>query len=398
MRKKKILYVITKSVWGGAQKYVYDLATSIPRDRFETVVVAGGKGILAEKLDQAGIRTITLPVLQERGGFFEVIFSFINIRALFALIRIFRRERPDVIHLNSSKVGGIGGVAAFIFKLLNFFTFKPVVVFTVHGWPFKEARPWWQKGAIFLASWLSSFFHDKVILISAADTRTAQRFILKRKLALIHNGIAPINFVPRKEARAFFAKKLGRPIADDTILIGTNAELTPNKGLEYLFLALPKLSKSSFNNNYRSPTSIISVIIGDGNERLPLERRIASLGLHNIIFLTGFIPDAARCLRGLDIFVLPSLKEGLPYTIMEAMAAGLAIVATNVGGIPDLISNGQEGLLVPPRNPEALGAALKKLIENEPQRNILGVRAREKVEKYFLLETMLAKTIKIYSS
>lgn len=398
MSREKILYVITKSVWGGAQKYVFDLATNLPKDRFETAVVMGGNGVLSEKLEQAGIRAITLPILQERGGFFEVVFSFINIRALFALIRIFRRERPDIIHLNSSKIGGLGGIAAFIFKLLNFFIFKPVVAFTVHGWPFKEARPWWQKIALWFLSWLSSLFHDKIILINTSDIHTAQRFIPKRKLALIHNGIAPINFVPRKEARAFFAKKIGRPIADDTILIGTNAELTPNKGLEYLFLALLKLSKSNFNNNYRSPTSIISMIIGDGNERLPLERRIASLGLRTITFLTGFIPDVARYLRGLDLFVLPSLKEGLPYTIMEAMAAGLAIAATNVGGIPDLISNGQEGLLVPPRNPEALGAALKKLIENEPQRNILGVRAREKVEKYFLLETMLAKTIKIYSS
>src|SRR3989344_4502679 len=247
MSREKILYVITKSVWGGAQKYVYDLATNLPKDRFETVVATGGNGPLVEKLEQALIRTIALPVLQESGGFFEVIFSLINLHALFTLIKILRTERPNIIHLSSSKIGGIGGVAAFIFKLSNFFTFKPRVIFTVHGWPFNEARPWWQRGVVFIGSWFSVLFQNKVVLIDTPDYRTAAKFLPRRKLVLIPNGIGEIDFLPGEEARSFLARKIGRPITSDTVLIGTIAELTRNKGLPILLSAM---SRFNLNNNY----------------------------------------------------------------------------------------------------------------------------------------------------
>ena len=117
MGKKKILYVITKSNWGGAQKYVYDLATNLPQDKFDAAVVVGGRGPLTDQLREAGVRTIILPTLQETNSLGGVLFAPVNFRALFTLFNIYRKERPDVIHLNSSKIGGLGAVAAKVASL-----------------------------------------------------------------------------------------------------------------------------------------------------------------------------------------------------------------------------------------------------------------------------------------
>lgn len=389
--RRKVLYVITKSVWGGAQKYVYDVATYLPRDQFDVTVITGGQGPLVEKLARAGVRTITLPTLQEGGGIFEAFLAPVNIRLLISLVKIFRREHPDAVHLNSSKIGGIGAIAAFFYNSLQATSCKlqATIVFTVHGWAFKEDRPRWQKITIWLFSYLSSLFHDIVILINTADYQSACRFIPKRKLRLIPNGIEPIDFLSHEEARLFFAKKIGRPITSDAILIGTIAEFTKNKGLPYLIDTLSSLQPASYK--------LQAIFIGHGEDQQRLEARIHELGLHHTIFLLPLPADAKRYLKGLDIFVLPSLKEGLPYALMEAMAAGLPVIAASVGGIPDLVTHGQNGILVPPKNPAMLKAALHLLLEDPLQRRALGQRAQETIQEKFQLIRMMRETIKVYS-
>ncbi len=386
--KKKVLYVITKSVWGGAQRYVYDLATNLPKEDFEVLVITGGSGPLVERLNRVGIRTETLPILQERRRIFEVIFSFMNIRALLALFNIYRKERPDIIHLNSSKIGGLGALAANFYKLSCFVLRESCIVktvFTVHGWPFKEDRFILSKITIWFLSWLSSLFQDKIILINTADYETARRFVPERKLVFIHNGVAEIDFLARREARAFFAKKIERPAASDTILVGTVAELTKNKGLDYLIESALDL-RSNF----------LILIIGGGEDKKRLEARIKDRELSGKVFLLDFLPDAARYFKGFDVFVLPSLKEGLPYTVMEAMAAGLPIVATKVGGIPDLIENHKNGFLVAPKNPQTLVEALERLILEPRLAEKFGEENIRKINTRFRLQGMLEKTVQLY--
>jgi len=390
---KKVLYLITKSKWGGAQKYVYDLACRLPRDHFEVAVAAGGDGPLIQKLDRAGIRTIPLPVLQTSIRFWNVSIGWINIRLLGVLLTLFRKERPDIIHLNSSKIGGLGAVAAFIFKLLNVFKrFKllnvPITIFTVHGWAFKEERPWWQKVTIWFLSWLSSLFQDIIILINTADWRSARRFIRQRKLRLVFNGLEEIDFLPREEARHFLAKITGRAFTSDTILIGTIAEFTKNKGIDYLIDALSGL--------WETASKFQAILIGDGEEQERLQSRIQKRGLQHIVLLFPLPSDARRYLKGFDIFLLPSLKEGLPYALMEAMAAGLPVVATRVGGIPDLIEDAKNGIMVPARDASALADALCKLVEDKPLRQQFGSLAKETIRRKFRLETMIQETVKSY--
>ncbi|KKU05859.1 MAG: putative membrane protein [Parcubacteria group bacterium GW2011_GWA2_45_30] len=388
MQKKKILYVITKSVWGGAQRYVFDLATELPRDKFEVVAASGGSGPLITKLHSAGIRTIDIPAFQRD------IHVIKELQTFWQLFKLFRQEKPDIIHLNSSKAGGLGALAAFFYNFLQTTNYKlqATVLFTVHGWGFNESRTGWQKFLIKLATRISAAFQNKIILINNADYKAARTFIPERKLWLIPNGIRMPDFLPRREALEFFKKNTIRAPASNTVIIGTIAELTKNKGLFYLIDAINQIKQRTTNNKLQT------IIIGEGENRKKLQDQIKQCGLENTIFFTGFIPDAARYLKAFNIFVLPSLKEGLPYTLLEAMAAGLPTVAANVGGISDIIQNNENGLLIPAADPPALSLALKTLINDTASRIRLGKHAVQTAKTKFALNVMIEKTISLYST
>jgi len=376
---KKVLFLITKSNGGGAQQYVYDIATHLPKDRFEAVVAGGGNGILFAKLRDAGIRTVSIAGLQRdvavRGEW----------RAFWGILRVLKKERPDIVHLNSPKAAALGAVAALLSAVL-----QPTVVFTIHGWPFGEDRPLFQRAAIFLISWMTCMLCDRVILINTADYASGKRFLSRKKRVLIQNGLAPIPFFPRERSRSFFEEKIGRKIATDTIVIGAIAELTKNKGLRYLIDAIRLLVLQPTTHKLQT------IIIGDGEDRAALEKQIADAGLQSNVFLLGFVPDAARFLHGFDIFVLPSLKEGLPYALMAAMSAGLPAVASRVGGIPDLVTDQKTGFIAEPKDIRGLRQALGRLIASREMRAHMGAAGRKKIETSFSFSAMMHATISLY--
>ena len=189
-------------------------------------------------------------------------------------------------------------------------------------------------------------------------------------------------------------------ITSDEIIIGTIAELTKNKGLNYLIDAISRI-------NAESPAFVKAmagkqmpntkcIVIGDGEDGEELQNRIISLGLQKSVFLAGFIPDAEKLLKAFDIFVLPSVKEGLPYVIIAAMQAGLPIIATNIGGIPDMIEHEKNGLLIRPKDPENLADAILDLVKNKEKRQTLGIEARKISETNFKLRDMVDETIALY--
>lgn len=382
-KRKKVLFLITKTNWGGAQQYVHDLAAHLPKERFEVMVGGGGNGALFAKLRASGIRTISVRGLQRDIGVIP------EWRAFWEIVRLLKQEQPDVVHLNSSKAAGLGALAAFVFKFLNLEIFKPAVIFTVHGWGFSEDRPWWQCAAIFIASWTTCLLCDRVIVLGTQEEAAALRFLPRKKVVRIPHGLSPLPLASRTEARAFFASRIGRAIPDNVPVIGTIAELTKNKDLPSLVSAA-SLLKSDLNN-------FLVLIVGEGEERAHLERRIADAGLGDHVFLAGFVPDAVRFLPGLDMFVLPSVKEGLPYALMSAMAAGLPVVATRVGNIPDLIAEGEDGMLVAPKDATGLSAAIRRLAASPAQRQRLGGNARRKIETAFPFSAMMERTISLYS-
>jgi len=390
--RKKILLCITKPTAGGAQKYIYDLATHLPADRFEVAVIAGsphvpkdtsGQSPLFGRLHEKNIRTVAIP------GLNRDINPIREIQAFVYLVKTFIKEKPDIIHLNSSKMGSMGALAAWTAKILTL-NFKPRVIFTVHGWGFREDRSLLQQAAIFTVSWISALFHTHIITINSADHADARAFIPIHKISLIPLGISKPDFLSRSDARAFFSHISGKPITDQTVLIGTTAELVKNKGLSYLIDSLRHLLLSLKRSH------IHLIIMGEGEERRHLSDQINVLNLDQDITLAGFITDAYRYLPGLDIFALSSVKEGLPYALMEAMAAELPVIASHIGGIPDLIIHGENGFLAPAKNFQLLASHLHNLISSPARRTSFGSRAKETIITSHSLDHMITQTANCY--
>lgn len=376
---KKILYIITKSNWGGAQRYVFDLATNLPKNQFETIVACGGNGLLIEKLEKSGIRVIKIPYLERNINIMKEVLS------LFSLWKIFKKEKPDIIHLNSSKVGGLGALAAQTYNLQLTTNNKAKIIFTAHGWPFNEDRNFLNRFIIWFLSWLTAVFSTKIIVLTKTDLASATKFLFlpDDKFRLIPNGVnkTTVTFLPREQAR----KELGLELEPSTALIGGITEFTKNKGVQYLIEAAKDL-----------PESVRIAFIGDGEEKNEMETLAKKLGLKNRVHFLGFKDNAAQYLKAFDIFVFPSLKEGLPYAILEAGLAELPIATSNIGGIPDIITNEENGLLVEPKNPPELARAIKKLLENKEGREQFGQKISEKIKTEFSFARMLEKTIKLY--
>jgi len=307
---KKILFVITKSNWGGAQRYVFDLATHLPQG-YEPVVALGGTGVagagtglLAEKLKTIGVRTVFVK------GFMRDVAASKEVDALSELVALFKKEKPDVVHLNSSKAGGLGALAARLAGV-------PRIIFTVHGLPWDEPRGPLAKALIYIATRLTFLLCHTVITISKDNYDRARACLLCRhKIVLIHNGIGTMQLGDGQYIRAAFPAGVR--------ITGTIGELNANKNQ----VALIEWAKDT-------PDAHVA-IVGEGELRGFLEDKIKAYHLQERVKLFGFMA-AADVLRGFDVFALPSLKEGLPYVLLEAKQAGLPIEANRVGGIPEII-------------------------------------------------------------
>lgn len=370
-KKKKVLYMITKGNFGGAQRYVFDLAVSIPKEKFEVVVACGEGETLKEKLKENNIRVIEIPSLQRNISFTKDIF------ALMETIKIIKDERPDILHLNSSKMGGIGALAGRILKV-------PKIIFTGHGWAFNEERGVLSKSAIAVAHWMTIVLCHKTIAVSKRVADQISRFpLVKNKIIQIYNGIGEIKFLEKEEARRQIA-----PEIKESFWIGTISELHKNKGLDFLIEA--------FAGVYKNRSNIACVIIGGGEEKENLQKIAKKFGIENKVYFLGFIKNASRFLKAFDIFTLTSRTEAFPYAPLEAGLAGLPVVASWVGGIPEIITNEESGRLARVGNVEEIWEDLSEMIANQEEAKTLGKNLKEKIESDFSLEKMIEKTINLY--
>ncbi len=424
---KTILYLITQSEFGGAQKYVLDLSLGF-KDEFNICVGMGGEekeGEFARKLEENNLKYYILKNLKREISPVKDFF------AIFEIIKLINKLKPDIIHLNSSKISILGSIAAMISRLL-LVNCKPrlpagklLVVYTVHGWVFNEPLAKWKKSFYFFAEKLTALFKDKIICINKLDCEIAENKlkIKEKKLFLVYHGIKTINFLTRGEAREKLSQIINnslpqmlagenKPVSPSAyrggreergatpphpipllskergLLIGTIANLYKTKGLEYLIEAIKILTTHN--------SQLITLIVGEGKERKNLEDLIKKYNLEKNVFLLGNIKNAAELLPAFDIYICSSVKEGLPYSIMEAMSAGLPIVSTNVGGIPEMITDGKNGLLVGPKNPEELAERIKTLIENKELQNTLSQQTKKDVKEKFGIEKMIEKTKEVY--
>ncbi len=362
---KKVLFVVTKDDVGGAQKYVKELASKLDTKRFIVKIISGGVN---------GVRFLsnsTQPHL-----------LFINdLLALGELFFIFRRERPDIVHLNSSKAGVVGAISA---KLAG----VPKVIFTAHGWVFNpDNRLSWLRRNFYIAMHkLAARFQDRIISVSQYDNQLAikHKIALPSKLFTVYNGISEVPFIAKGDARRIIKKLTGAPVNDESVWVGSVGRLVAEKNYDTLVEAAAKVPEAHF------------FIIGTGYELSSLKKKIKKLNLENRFSILDVLGPAAPYLKAFDIFALTSIKEGLPYTMLEAMAAGVPLVVTRIGGMTEIAD--QRGLVMPGREPEEIARAISYYIGHPEAAAKFSQEAKKFLESNLTLEKMVEATQKIYLS
>lgn len=377
----KVLFIITKSNWGGAQSYVYTLANRIRDKGYQVAVAYGGTG-----QQGAGAGRLATSLAEEHivthfiGSMVRDISFIAEWNTFQELYRLIKNEQPDVVHLNSSKAGIIGAFAARLAGVQR-------IVFTAHGWPHREPRLLPMRVLIWLASWFTVFLAHEVIVVSEQDYKTAPVWFSRKKLHVIHNGMDPFPLLPSSKARETLAA-LTTDLPVNGFWFLMNAELHPNKAIDVAIRAFSDLVPST-------PDSVL-VIIGEGQERTSLEALIQELGLVEHVFLLGFVPNAKTYLSAGDIFILPSRKEGFPLVLLEAGLAHLPIIAARTGGIPELIEDGQTGILIRPANQKDLAGAMARLHSDPSLATHLAQSLTDRIVKSFSETQMVEKTLDIY--
>lgn len=399
----KVLYIITQGEVGGAQQYLYDLATHLPA-RFEAVIAMGSeRKELGNYLisNMSNVKVVYLKHLVRN------IHPIKEILALFEIKKLIETEKPDIVHLNSSKAGVLGSLAGALAGNKN-------IIFTTHGLAFLEPRAWIVRQIYYWAERLAMPFRAKVITVSENDRQEAIKNKLGRaeQFVTVHNGIEEFETLPREEARRQLLRR--SEIGDRRSKLTPNSELlTPvwigTIAHDYNTKDLPTLRKA-FAIVKKDYPNLKLVIIGRGSE-------------------IGEVPEARKYLSAFDIYVCSSVKEGFPYSVLEAAAAGLPIVATKVGGVPEIIDQPlsdmpnstsvtlersdrvsrdsigplglqndleSNGILVEPGKPEEMAREIRKLIENRKLREELGEKAREQSKKFTISE-MVRKTLQVYN-
>lgn len=410
-RKKKVLFVITKSNFGGAQRYVYELASRLKDENFETAVALGGSGILKTKLEEAGVPVFPISSAQRDISITK------EIRVLWRLFRIMRKYKPDIVHLNSPKIGGLGAVAARTASILNrFFSRKgqrhPIskIIYTNHGWPFKEPRPEWQLVLIRIFSWLTVFLGGTTIVLSQTEKDDVRNWpLIGDRLAIIPNGLKHFTLQSREDSlkRLVGNERAEEWLRDKWTVIGTISELHKNKGLTFAIDGIDKYIQhegenlgtesaraTALANDRRARTAYI--IVSDGEERKNIENLIKEKDLEDKVVLTGDVDEARQYLKAFDIFLMSSVKEGLPFAILEAGYAGVPVISTSVGAIPEVIKNLETGLLIHPARPQQIKNALIYLEDNPEIKKDMTVALKKKVEETFNFDTVTEKIKALY--
>jgi glycosyltransferase involved in cell wall biosynthesis len=358
--RARVLLLITLAEVGGAQTYLSLLLPALC-EQFDVTVAASGPGPLCEAAERAGAGYVALRHVGRR------LSPWRDVLGLVELYRLCRRIRPEIVHANSSKAGVLGRLAASLARV-------PVRIFTVHGWAF-AAYPG-ATGTIYRwAERLMRRLTTATICVAENERRLGYeaRTCDPRDTWVIHNAVDVAATPPAD------------PAAEPVTVVSVGRFAYP-KDFETLLRALALLAPGSFR----------AAIAGDGPDRAGLERELRALGLTETVELLGERDDVPALLARAGVFVLSSRSEGLPISVLEAMAAGLPIVASSVGGLPELVTDGETGFLVPAGNEAALARALALLLDDGELRRRLGAAGRARAFDRFDLGRFRQAHIDLY--
>jgi glycosyltransferase involved in cell wall biosynthesis len=366
MKRIKVLHIVYSLQVGGAERVVTNYALHHNRKVYEPVVVALTQGgPLEDDLEAAGVKTY---ILGKRLGF--------DPRVIFKLARIMRDEGVKIVHVHTPLANNWGVPAALLSGVKT-------VIRTEHGL-FRRERQFY----VFINAVLG-LFNRKILACSdrAKDTHVAMDPLSRRKYATIYNGIDVVRYQRVGDTSAL-RRAIGLP--EDAPVVGIIGSLTPLKG-HRIFLQMAELI-----SQIRSDVRFL--VVGDGPLRAELEALARSNGLADQVIFTGVRRDVPELLSLMDVFVLSSHSEAHPLTILEAMAAGRPVVATDVGGNAESVVHGETGFIVSPNDGQKLFADVKKLLDDPDLARSMGQRGLERVKREFTVQKMVAETEAVYET
>jgi glycosyltransferase involved in cell wall biosynthesis len=352
-RLLKILHIDPERQWGGGEAQVLALIDHLTRKGHLNDLLAHPNGRLWERCQKLKIRTLPFVARND-----------VDLRSVWRLRRLIHRESYDIVHLHTKRAHALS-------LWLPRSQAAPKYVVT-RRMDYPEINNCYTR-------WLYNRSVDGVVAISQPIVELLLGAgVDSWKVRLIHSGIDASRFttVPQREP------------SELPPVIGCMAVLEQRKGHRFLLEAMALLKARG--------VKVHCLLAGEGPERETLERMTARLGLGGDVKFSGFIVDTPAFLADIDVFVLPSLHEGLGVAALEAMAAGKPVVASGVGGLADVIKDGITGLLIPPRNAQALSDAIAKLIGDRTLAGALGRRASIHVRKHFAVEQMAARNEAYY--
>jgi len=364
MKRAKILLLSSVLNRRGAERMIFQLATGLDRDKYDAKVVCLRKETpFMGEFIRAGVDIRSLGMRR-----------YFQPGPLLELYRFIKRENIDLIHTHLYRDAIYG-------RILGKLAGVPVVS-TLHN------SYVWRSKAQLLLDGITALWADKIVAVSNAVRRYAikNEHIAPARITTIYNGIETEKFrIPPGDVLKL-KKELG--LGHNELVIGSAGELTRQKGYRYLLPAASAILKEH--------PEVRFLIAGDGELKKELESRVKESGISRQVSFLGYRADIPCVLNLFDIFVLPSLWEGLPVVLIEAMAAGRPIVATDVDGNLEVIGEREAGLAVAPRDPQALRGALLQLIKNPARREEMGRKGRERAENIFDVRIMIRKYEELY--
>jgi glycosyltransferase involved in cell wall biosynthesis len=362
--RPKILYLITRAdEIGGAQVHVRDMAEYINKHGADALVVTGGReGVFTDQLKN---RQVNYKLIRRLSRKFSPIDDLIAIVQLYRQIILFR---PDILSAHSAKAGILG-------RMVRLLPGSPPVIFTAHGWAFADGVPIIQKHVFITIEKLLTCLTTKIITVCRSDKAMAMAYGVARakKIVVIYNGM------PYKD------RQENRPSSEEIKIICV-ARFEKQKDHVTLIRSLKLIKELQWQIE----------LIGAGDLKANLENLVKESGIEEKVKFTGRTSQVGDKLDEADIFVLSSLWEGFPRSIIEAMRSGLPIIATDVGGVSESVINNFNGICVDRRDEHSLALAIRRLILDESLRVEMGIRSRSLYESKFTFETMAKETVSEY--
>jgi glycosyltransferase involved in cell wall biosynthesis len=368
----KVVNVVTRLSIGGVTHHVTNLMRSLDPTKYEQQVVCGFEGAgersMRDRIQAQGVTPILIPKLVGNPRL-----NASDGTAFVHILRLFRLERPVIVHTHTSKAGLLGRLAARLAGV-------PIVVHTFHGLVLKSHYGPLKSSAVrAVERWLAGF-SDRLITIGNEDKKDllAYRIAPAQKIEVIPVGLELDQFIDCGNRRGVLHRELSLDSANR--LIGIVGRIAPVKNHRLFFDAMARVLAGCTNTHV--------VVAGDGDLRPAMERYVREIGIANRVSFLGWRYDLPQVYTDLDVVVISSNNEGTPVTAIEAMAAGRPVVATRVGGLPDVISDGETGYLVPPGNVEQLASAVERVLGDGETTERLRRKARESVRHKFVVDRL----------